>query len=217
MEYLFNFVYLSYEETANGRSYVGQHSTNNINDGYLGSYSDKSFNPTSRIILEYCKTKVGALAAEIRWQRALKVAEDSDFANRSYQTSTRFVYPWRGKKRSEEDKMNKSKASKGKPKSESHRKKLSEARRNIKLSESHKRNIGLSGLGREVTKQTRDKISKSKLGTTQSEEHIKKLSLIRKGKKWWNNGLIETQSHEPPSPDWTRGRIKGRITGLDQG
>lgn len=215
MEYLYNFVYLSYEETPNGRCYVGQHSTDSLEDGYLGSYSDKSFNPTSRIILEYCKSKVGAVAAEMRWQRALRVAEDPNFANRSYQTSTRFIYPWRGKKRSEKDKMNKSKAAKGVPKSENHRKKLSEARKNMKLSESHKRNIGLSCLGREVTKQTRNKISKSKLGKPQSKEHLEKLSLIRTGKKWWNNGHVETQSYEPPSPDWTRGRVKRRITGLD--
>ena len=212
MEHLYNFVYLSYEETPNGRSYVGQHSTSNMDDGYLGSYSDTSFNPTSRIILEYCKTKVGAIAAEMRWQRLLKVAEDPDFANRTYQTSTRFIYPWLGKKRTEEDKLNKSRASKGVPKSENHCKKLAEARRDMKLSESHKRNIGLSGLGREVTQQTRDKISKSKQGKTQSKDHIEKLSAVRKGKKWWNNGLVETQSYDPPSPEWSRGRVKGRVT-----
>ena len=87
---MWHIVYLSFEEGASGRNYIGKHSTDNLEDGYLGSYSDSSFSPTSRIILEYSSTVEGALEAEIRWQRVFKVVEDPQFANRSYQTSTKF-------------------------------------------------------------------------------------------------------------------------------
>ena len=85
-----HFVYLSFEEGVEGRNYVGKHSTDNLNDGYLGSYSDSTFNPSARIILEYAHTVEAAITAEIRWQRALKVVENPQFVNRAYQTSTKF-------------------------------------------------------------------------------------------------------------------------------
>ena len=210
MNFAHHFVYLSFEETDKGRKYIGKHSTDNVYDGYLGSFSDLSFNPVDKIILEYAKTEEGAIAAEIRWQRNFKVVEDPQFANKSYQTSQGFNYSWRGKKRSDKDRDNKSKASKGKPKSANHRESLSRARVGMRLSETHKENRGLSGLGREVTEETRLKISESKIGVKQSEEHKQKLSKIRKGKRWWVNSLGETRRQvESPGPDWQPGRKWG--------
>lgn len=210
MDYLFNFVYLAYEDKPDGRMYIGKHSTNDLSDGYLGSFLDASFNPSHRLILQYYKTEQGAISGEIQWQQTFKVAEDPQYANRAYQTSARFYYPWKGKARSDTDKQKKSAAAKGKPKSLEHRKKLSEAKLGSTLSEEHKRNIGLSGLGREVTMETREKIRVKKKGVPQSDDHRQKLAALRKGKKWWNNGTIETQAHEAPSPDWKRGRLRGK-------
>jgi hypothetical protein len=87
---MFHTVYLSFEP--DGRDYIGKHSSKNPYDDYLGSYKDKSFDPKSKIILEYCKTEEGAVEAEIRWQRVFNVVEDPQFVNRSYQTSARFYF-----------------------------------------------------------------------------------------------------------------------------
>jgi hypothetical protein len=89
MKHKWHFVYLSFEE--DGRNYIGVRSTFDLHDGYLGSYSDRDFNPTCRIILGYYKSREVALRAEIVWQRVFNVVEDSTFANKAYQTSKKFV------------------------------------------------------------------------------------------------------------------------------
>jgi hypothetical protein len=93
---MFHTVYLSFEP--DGRDYIGKHSSEDPYDDYLGSYKDKSFDPTNKIILEYSKTEEGAVEAEIRWQKVFKVAENPQFANQSYQTNRGFVLDTRGEK-----------------------------------------------------------------------------------------------------------------------
>ena len=61
-------------------------------DGYLGSFKDESFDPESKITLGYAKTAEGAVWLEIQYQKAFCVVEDPQFANQSYQTSTKFSY-----------------------------------------------------------------------------------------------------------------------------
>ena len=87
---MFHVVYLSFEE--DGRNYIGKHTSSNPYDDYLGSFTDKEFDPTTKIILEYATTEEGALAAEIRWQKVFRVAENQVFANKAYQTSSGFKY-----------------------------------------------------------------------------------------------------------------------------
>jgi hypothetical protein len=88
----YHVVYLSFEESPQGRVYIGKHSSEDPYDKYLGSFHDKTFKPTSKIILEYSKTEEGAILAEMRWQRVFSVAENPDFANKAYQTSTGFQF-----------------------------------------------------------------------------------------------------------------------------
>ena len=87
---MYHIVYLSFESKPGGRSYVGKHSTENLYDGYLGSFADKSFSPDSRIVLGFYKDSNSAVQSEIQWQRSLQVKEDPHYANQVYQTSTGF-------------------------------------------------------------------------------------------------------------------------------
>jgi hypothetical protein len=107
---MFHAVYFSFEEIPGGRGYIGKHSSSDPYDSYYGSYKDTSFNPSAKIILEYAKTEEAAIQAEIRWQKVFRVAENSEFANQSYQTSSKFNYDLTGFKFSEEslEKMKKS-------------------------------------------------------------------------------------------------------------
>lgn len=95
---MFHTVYLSFEESSSGRMYIGKHSSKNPYDGYLGSFSDKTFIPIGKIVLEYCNSEEAAVEAEIRWQQVFKVAEDPQFANKSYQTTKKFIRDNRGER-----------------------------------------------------------------------------------------------------------------------
>ena len=86
----YHIVYLSYEDKPGGRNYVGKHSTEDLYDGYLGSFADTSFSPNFRIVLGIYKDSASAVWSEIQWQRVLRVKEDESYANQVYQTSTGF-------------------------------------------------------------------------------------------------------------------------------
>lgn len=88
-----HYTYYSYEEW--GRGYIGKRSCKckpEEDVKYFGSYTDKTFQPTQKIILETHDTAEEALDAEIKLQRFFKVVENSHFANQAYQTSTKFSY-----------------------------------------------------------------------------------------------------------------------------
>ncbi len=88
------YTYYSYEEW--GRGYFGSRKcccTPEEDVKYLGSSSDKTFKPTQKIILKYdYDTREEAYADEIILQKYYKVVENPYFANRAYQTSTKFSY-----------------------------------------------------------------------------------------------------------------------------
>lgn len=104
----YHYTYYSYEEW--GRGYIGKRSCKckpEEDVRYFGSYRDKTFKPTHKIILETYATSEEALDAEIKLQRFFKVVENSHFVNRAYQTSTKFYIDGeeaikRGKKRKEQ-------------------------------------------------------------------------------------------------------------------
>jgi hypothetical protein len=87
---MYHYVYVSFEDKSSGKSYIGVHSTDDILDGYLGSYSDEAFNPTHKIILQHFSSREAAIQAEIQWQKVFRVAHDPQYANRAYQTSEKF-------------------------------------------------------------------------------------------------------------------------------
>ena len=87
---MYHFLYDSFEERPGGRDYIGAHSTDDLNDGYLGSFSDLTFEPTAKIIISFYPDRKSLLKAEEKLQRLLKVVEDPQYANRAYQTSAGF-------------------------------------------------------------------------------------------------------------------------------
>ena len=147
-----HIVYLSYESKPGGRNYIGKHSTENLHDGYLGSFSDKSFSPDSRIILGVFNSAEAAVLSEIQWQRVFEVVPNSDFANKSYQTSKKFDTT--GSKFSEEWKSERSKQYTGE---------------------------GNPNFGKETPLKVRKKISQSLTGQTFTPERKARQSVALKG------------------------------------
>jgi len=89
------YTYYSYEEW--GRGYFGSRKCYCFpkeDVKYLGSSKDKTFKPKYKIILkdDYA-TREEAYADEIILQEYYKVVENPHFANRCYQTTTRFYVP----------------------------------------------------------------------------------------------------------------------------
>mgnify|MGYP001253634108 CR=1 FL=1 len=88
-----HYVYYSYEEW--GRGYIGRRSSLVLPhlDPYMGSFTDKSFKPTEKIILATFDSVEKAIAAEIVLHNHYEVERNPHFANRSRQTSSKFYCP----------------------------------------------------------------------------------------------------------------------------
>jgi len=85
------YVYYSYEEY--GRGYIGKRECECLPDediNYLGSFHDKSFYPTQKIILETFDSVEEALEAECVLHDFYEVDKNPHFANRAKQTSKKF-------------------------------------------------------------------------------------------------------------------------------
>lgn len=177
--------------------YIGQHKTNNLNDGYKGSgtivkdYYKKHPNGYKKEILEWCGNEVDMNYYEDYFvgdkyktdPMCLNIKPGGNKAGYSEETRKKLSEANKRRKLSEETRKKISEALKGennywygKKLSEEHRKKLSEAKKNIsdearnKMSESHK-----------------GKTSPMK-GKTLSEESREKISEAMKGRIPWNKG-----------------------------
>lgn len=92
------YVYYSYELW--GRGYIGKRECKCLAEEdvrYFGSFRDKSFNPTEKIILQTFDTVEEALQAEIILHEFYQVDKNPHFANRARATSTAFYYSASGK------------------------------------------------------------------------------------------------------------------------
>ena len=101
------YVYYSYEEF--GRGYIGSRGCKCLPEEdfkYYGSFRDKNFNPTQKIILGVYESRKDAYEAEILLHEFYDVSRNPHFANRSKLTTTGFstegVPINKGKKRSKE-------------------------------------------------------------------------------------------------------------------
>ena len=85
------YVYYSYEEY--GRGYIGKRECKCLPQedvNYFGSFKDKTFNPTQKIILETFDSVEKSLEAECALHNFYEVDKNPHFANRAKQTSTGF-------------------------------------------------------------------------------------------------------------------------------
>jgi hypothetical protein len=96
------YVYYSYEEW--GRGYIGKRECKCLPEEdvkYFGSFRDKSFRPTKKIILAKFNSKEEAIAAEITLHNFFQVDVNPHFANKARQTSTGFSYDRTGERNSD--------------------------------------------------------------------------------------------------------------------
>jgi len=129
-----HYVYYSYEDW--GRGYIGvrQCEGDIYEDEYVGSYYDKTFNPTNKVILMKCNTREEALELEVILHKFYDVKNNPHFVNQANQTSSKFDYDNTGIPMSEETRKRISQAKKGhlkgKKQSPEHVAKRIEARKN---------------------------------------------------------------------------------------
>jgi hypothetical protein len=145
-----HYVYRSFEE--GGRDYIGIRSCNCLPEEdakYFGSFKDKTFSPTEKIILFVCETRQEVAEIEIELHDFFDVAVNPQFANRAKAKSTGFDrtgftgenHPLFGVPRTEETKKKISVANTGKTRTEETKKNMSEAQSGRIISEAHKKTI----------------------------------------------------------------------------
>ena len=174
----YHYVYYSYEEW--GRGYFGSRTCKCLPEKdvkYFGSYADKTFKPTQKIILkDDYPTREEAYTDEIVLQNYYKVVENPHFANRSYQTSTGFSQkgriPWnKGIPRDPETIRKMSESRKGKPSSN----------KGKRMSLEQRQKLSIACKGKTVSEETKKKISKSTKGKKLTEDHKRKIAEANRG------------------------------------
>jgi hypothetical protein len=214
----YHYTYYSYEEW--GRGYIGCRSCDCLPEEdvkYLGSFYDKTFNPTQKIILETFKTRKDAIRAEIEMHNFYDIAANPHFANKAKQTSTRFTQA--GVSPSEETRKKLSKAGKGKKRSEETRKKISQYQRSKSLSEETREKVRLANIGKKLSPETIRKREETRRKNYEkgpkrvlSEESKRKISQSVKNLPstiFINDGFVSKRIERNVSiPDgWVRGRL----------
>ena len=133
---LIHYIYYSYEE--NGRGYIGSRTCqcNPQEDVYFGSYKDKTFQPTAKIILATCKTKEERYQLEYFYQKMHNVVENPHFANRAFQTQSGFsrlglLNSPESRRKMSESRRNRPSGMKGKKHSEETKSKIANSLRGV--------------------------------------------------------------------------------------
>jgi group I intron endonuclease len=196
MEKTFNFVYIT-TNLVNGKQYVGDHTTTDINDTYLGSgkqlkYALKKYgqNNFKREILEYFNTKKEAFDAQEKY-----INEYNTLSPNGYNLSPRGGANCRGGLNENSIKQLKSSLSlslKGKPHSKEWNKHVSESLKGKKLSEEHRKKLSIAH---------KNKPSPFK-GKHHSEEFKKKISEAGKGRHHSENTKLKFKNRIP----WNKGK-----------
>jgi group I intron endonuclease len=187
---MIHFVYIT-TNLINKKQYIGDHSTNNLNDGYLGSgllinkalkkYNKKNF---KRKILEFFSSKEEAFYSQEKY-----IKKYDTLTPNGYNISPTGGHNVKGCI-SEETKQKISESNKGKHfysgmygknLSKEAKEKISKFRKGRKLTEKHKINISKGNKGRKHSEETKNKIRIGNLGKKPSEETREKMSKSQKG------------------------------------
>lgn len=201
----YHYVYYSYEEW--GRGYIGSRSCScspQEDKTYFGSFTDKTFSPTNKIILSEFESHKEALEAEILLHEKFDVSCNPHFANRARATSKKFTTS--GLVYSKDSRKKMSNAALGRKPSESALRK-----RSVSLKEYFCKNTGLRA-GRNnnahgkrwFTDGSTDVLSFSCpvgfcLGRkSPSEETRRKQSISRTGKKHSKNTVAKMRGENNP-------------------
>ena len=213
----YNYIY-KITNQINGKIYIGKHSTDNLDDGYMGSgilirkaekkYGKENF---TKDYLAFCDTEEKLNWFEKFYIKKFNAREVGYNLTDGGDGHLGFIM-------TEETKQKLSEAKKGKTFSEETKQKISDAKKGKTLSEEHKQKISeaikkqlvekwVPFKGKHHSLESRQKISDSMKGKTFSEEHKQKISEAKKGKtlseetkqkisdamKAWNKGkkLIE--------------------------
>jgi group I intron endonuclease len=221
----YNFVYIT-TNLVNGKQYVGDHSTNNINDSYLGSglliqksmykYGRKNF---KRKILKICETKKEAFNAQEKYINEYNTLFPNGYnispkggvgVNdcHAYETKEKIRNSLKGIPKTKEHIENIRKIrrrqgawNKGKPISENMRKSIIESNKK-RAGENH------SMYGKTHTKEAKEKMRRPK--GPMKEEHKQNISNSHKGKFYITNGITikQLKKNDPIPEGWILGRKK---------
>lgn len=195
----YHYTYYSYEEW--GMGYFGSRSCDCLPEedvNYFGSFRDKNFNPTYKIILKSdYQTRDEAIIDEIILHDFYEVDKNSHFANRAKQTSKKFTTVYMigeknhfyGKTHSEETKKKLSLIHKGKTINQKTKLAVSERHKGVPLSEEHKEKIKKSLTGKKRTEEQRKRISDAKKGKPNTEKQKREHSIRMTGKGNPNYGI----------------------------
>jgi hypothetical protein len=232
-----HYVYYSYEEF--GRGYIGCRTCNCFPEddaSYLGSYRDKTFHPTNKIILETFSTREEALQAEVNLHKFYQIDKNPHFANKSKQKTSGFYYSAKGVIRSEEYKKKMSESMKHREYQKEWSEKAKQNRKSFigennpfygkKHSDETKellrqktteiwKNQPHPWIGKKHTEESKIKFRENNkgeknpnYGKTQSKETKEKVRAAKIGKKLWNNGEQQKFSKECPGEGWVLGGLK---------
>jgi hypothetical protein len=237
-----HYTYYSYEEW--GRGYFGSRSCECLPEEdvkYFGSFKDKTFKPTQKIILkdDYL-TRDEAIIDEIILHNFYEVDKNPHFANKSRQKTTGFYYaekkfgeenPFYGKSHAEETKniirqyqienngyVKNRRSYEGKDNpfyGKSHSKETIEHLKE-KTTETWK-NQQHPWIGRNHSEETKRKMSEDRKGNPKyshpvQQETRDKIGQSKLGRKLWNNGEQQKFSKECPGESWVLGGLKQNKT-----
>lgn len=194
----YNYVY-KITNLVNNKIYIGKHSTDDLEDGYMGSgvrlhqaYKKYGLENFNKEVIDYYTTEVELNQGEIYWIAKFNSTDPTVGYNLTYGgdglTATEEIRRklseakkgkqiWLGKTHSEETKQKISETLKCNPLNEERKRKISEAKKGQQ-----------PWLGKQHSEETKQKISESLKGKPLSEETKRKISQSSKGRIPWNKG-----------------------------